>query len=271
MITGQAGPPIEIDWHWSDRHLGRGPSMAALDERSDESGDPTSAPLPVHSIRLGSGSSPGSPSVGGIGARGTGCAPAAVVSPVQLCEGCGRRGLSFAATSPVVRLERARALVTGRRRVRQIAPELRVPVGVRAIAVDGVTPPLALDPFAIATRTAPDMVQIEVAEDAGARDRRRPAAVVLPQHWRRTPMVGGAPTPCARSDGIHSAGVGSDDAPRSDCSERYHGAQAPASHCRSASAPGGRLLVDIARRRDHGTPDRRPRWRWCTARGHSCT
>ena len=44
MITDQTGPPIEIDWHWSDRHLGLGvDSMAALDERSDESGDPTLA------------------------------------------------------------------------------------------------------------------------------------------------------------------------------------------------------------------------------------
>ena len=58
---------------------------------------------------------------------------------------------------------RARALAADRRRVREIATELRVPVGVRSVAVDGVTPPLALDPFAIATRTASDMVQIEVA------------------------------------------------------------------------------------------------------------
>jgi Glycosyl transferase family 2 len=41
-----------------------------------------------------------------------------------------------------------------------------VPVGLRTIAADAVTPALALDPFAIAARIAPDMVQIDVADDA---------------------------------------------------------------------------------------------------------
>src|SRR5687768_13798634 len=51
MMIGQAGPPIEIDWHWSDRHLGLGvDSMAAFDERPDESGAPALALPPARPL-----------------------------------------------------------------------------------------------------------------------------------------------------------------------------------------------------------------------------
>ena len=185
MITDQTGPPIEIDWHWSDRHLGLGvDSMAALDERSDESGDPNLAlppPRPLDPLwkRIIAGQSLGwryRRLRNRLRARGRRLARAARRRMLTRRRAQQRDPLLERPRDPLFErprnpfrararafTRRARALETERRRVRQIAPELQVPVGVRAIAVDGVTPPLALDPFAIATRTASEMVQIEVA------------------------------------------------------------------------------------------------------------
>jgi hypothetical protein len=186
VITDQAGPPIEIDWHWSDRHFGIGvDSSAAFDERPEESGgDPTLAsapPRPVDPLwkRIIAGQSLGwryRRVRNRLRARGRRLARTARRKMLTKRRAQQRDPLlqrprdplSERPRDPLRKRARAftrhvRALATGRRRVREIAPELRVPVGVRSIAVDGVTPPLALDPFAIATRTASDMVQIEVA------------------------------------------------------------------------------------------------------------
>ena len=188
-LIGQSGPPIEIDWHWSDRYLGGGRHITAVDERSRRIRRPHFLALlraPTCSgmeadhhravLRLAVPEPP-EPAA----------APEAVVSLVALCVGCGPRGPSFAATSPV-RCSNVHGRLRPDGGVHSIAPELRVPVGVRAIAVDGVPPALALDPFAIAARIAPDMVQIEVADDGQELAiASRPAAVVLPLQPRRTP------------------------------------------------------------------------------------
>jgi Glycosyl transferase family 2 len=166
MLIGQAGPPIEIDWHWSDRHLGGGLNRTALDEGDDESGDRTSSALLLHPPaaawkRIITGES--------FGWRYRSLRNRLHARSRRLARGAMRRMRTartiVRAAQPETLLEGARALVTGRRRAGSIAPELRVPVGVRAIAVDGMTPVLALDPFAFAARIAPDMVQIEVADD----------------------------------------------------------------------------------------------------------
>ena len=165
-MIGQSVPPIEIDWHWSDRYLGSGPNITAVDERSHESGDRTSSALLVRPLapawkRIITGES--------FGWRYRSLRNRLHARSRRLARGAMRRMRTTRAlirgAQPGTRLEGARALVTGRRRACSIAPELRVPVGVRAIAVDGVPPALALDPFAIAARIAPDMVQIEVADD----------------------------------------------------------------------------------------------------------
>jgi hypothetical protein len=185
VITDQAGPPIEIDWHWSDRHLGRGvESRTAFDERLEESGDPTLAPPPPRPLdplwrRIIAGQSFGwryRRLRNRLRARGRRLALVARRRMLTKRRAQQRDPLLQRPRDPLFERPRdplrdraraftrhARALATRRRRVREIAPELRVPVGVRSIAIDGVTPRLALDPFAIATRTASDMVQLEVA------------------------------------------------------------------------------------------------------------
>ena len=163
MIIGQADPPIEIDWHCSDRHLGCGHSMTAFDEGTDESGDRTLArPLAPAWKRILTGES--------FGWRYRRTRNRLYARSRRLARDT-LRSMRIARTlvrddKPGPLLERAQALVTGRRRECSIAPELRVPVGLRTIAADAVTPALALDPFAIAARIAPDMVQIDVADDA---------------------------------------------------------------------------------------------------------
>jgi hypothetical protein len=163
VIIGQADPPIEIDWHCSDRHLGCGHSMAAFDEGTDESGDRTLArPLAPAWKRILTGES--------FGWRYRRTRNRLHARSRRLARDT-LRSIRIARTlvrddKPGPLLERAQALVTGRRRECSIAPELRVPVGLRAIAADAVTPALALDPFAIAARIAPDMVQIDLADDA---------------------------------------------------------------------------------------------------------
>jgi hypothetical protein len=183
VVIGQTDPPIEIDWHWSDRHLGLGvDSMAAIDERSAESGDPTlgSPPRPLDPLwkRIIAGQSLGwryRRLRNRLRARGRRLARAAR-RRIRTRRRAQQRDPFEHPRDPLFErprdpfreraralTRRRRALAAERRRVREIAPELRVPVGVRSVAVDGVTPPLALDPFAIATRTASDIVQIEVA------------------------------------------------------------------------------------------------------------
>jgi Glycosyl transferase family 2 len=163
VIIGQADPPIEIDWHCSDRHLGCGHSMTAFDEGTDESGDRTIArPLAPAWKRILTGES--------FGWRYRRTRNRLYARSRRLARDT-LRSMRIARTlvrgdKPGPLLERAQALVTGRRRECSIAPELRVPVGLRTIAADAVTPALALDPFAIAARIAPDMVQIDVADDA---------------------------------------------------------------------------------------------------------
>jgi Glycosyl transferase family 2 len=160
VTTGQADPPIEMDWHHSDRHLGAGAgSAAAFDERPGESGDYTSTPLPSRPLpplwkRVMTGQS--------FGWRYRGLRNRLLARGHRLVRAARKflRG-----DQPGTLLGRAQALMTGRQRSRSIAPELRVPVGVRAIAVDGKTPALDLEPFAMAARIIPDMVQIEVADD----------------------------------------------------------------------------------------------------------
>jgi hypothetical protein len=165
VVIGQTDPPIEIDWHWSDRYLRGGPHFTAFDEGDEESGDRISSPLvrPLAPAwkRVITGES--------FGWRYRRLRNRLQARSRRLARGALRR---MRTTRTLVRgdqpgtlLERARVLVTGRRRAGSIAPELRVPVGVRAIAVDGGTPALPLDPFAIAARIAPNMVQIEVADD----------------------------------------------------------------------------------------------------------
>ena len=133
--------------------------MAALDERSDESADPTLAlqPPPYRPLdplwkriidravlRLA------------LPAHAESAAGPKPSSRSWRCtQDADRAGSPFRRPARSRGLERARVLVSGRRRACSIAPELRVPVGVRAIAVDGVTPALALDPFAMAARFSP--------------------------------------------------------------------------------------------------------------------
>ena len=166
MVIGPTEPTIEIEWHWSDRYLGGGAHSTAFDEGNDESGDR------ISSMRLVRPSAPAWKRIitgESFGWRYRGTRSRLHARSRRLARDALRR-MRTARTllrgdQPGLRLERIRALATGRRRARSIAPELRVPVGVRAIAVDGRPPGLALDPFAIAARIAPDMVQIEVAED----------------------------------------------------------------------------------------------------------
>jgi hypothetical protein len=166
MLSGQASPLIEMDWHWSDRYLGGSPNITAFDEGENESGDRASSALPGRPLapawkRIIKGES--------FGWRYRSLRNRLHARSRRLARGAKRRMRTtrtlLRGGQPGSLLEGARALVTGRRRARSIAPELRVPVGVRAIAVDGMAPALALDPFAIAARIAPDMVQIEVADD----------------------------------------------------------------------------------------------------------
>ena len=165
-MIGQSGPPIEIDWHWSDRYLGGGPNITAFDEGGDESGDRTSSaplvrPLAPAWKRIITGES--------FGWRYRSLRNRLHARSRRLARGAMRRMRTartlLRGAQPGTLLEGARALVTGRRSACSIAPELRVPVGVRAIPVNGVPSALALDPFAIAARIAPDMVHIEVADD----------------------------------------------------------------------------------------------------------
>ena len=173
MTTGQADPPIEIDWHFTDRHLGASDrGVTAVNEFPDEFGNGTSAPL------LGRPADPLWKRImtlqsfgwryrslrNRLRARGRQLARGALIrmrTARALLHGNPGDPLS----------ERMRTLVTGRRRVRPIPPELRMPVGVRSRAINGVTPALALDPFAFASRTASDtasdIVQIDIATDGG--------------------------------------------------------------------------------------------------------
>ncbi len=165
-MIGQAGPPIEMDWHWSDRYLDGGANITAFDEGDDESNGRTSSghlvrPLAPAWKRIITGES--------FGWRYRRLRNRLQARSRRLARGALRRMRTtrtvLRGDQPGTLLESARVLVTGLRRVGSIAPELRVPVGVRAIAVDGRTSALPLDPFAIAARIAPDMVQIEVADD----------------------------------------------------------------------------------------------------------
>jgi Glycosyl transferase family 2 len=164
VIAGQAGPPVELDWHWSDRHLRGGAHTTVFDEGDDASGQGISSahlvrPLAPAWKRIITGES--------LGWRYRSLRNRLYARSRRLGRGALRRVRTtrtlFRGDQPLP--ERVRVLVTGRRQAYPIAPELRVPVGVRAIAVDGRTPALGLDPFAIAARIAPDMVQIEVTDD----------------------------------------------------------------------------------------------------------
>jgi hypothetical protein len=167
VITDQTDPLIEIDWHFSDRHRGASDgSVVALNERPGEFGNLTSGALLARPLdplwkRI-------------ITLRSFGWRYRSLRSRLRArSRKLARAALTRMRTVPALfhahqgdpLLERVRTLATGRRRPRPIAPELRMPVGVRSIAIDGVTPALALDPFSFATRTAPDIVQIEVATD----------------------------------------------------------------------------------------------------------
>jgi hypothetical protein len=159
VVIGQAEIPIEIDWHWSDRYLGGDPHMTAFDEGDDESGlvRPLAPPW-KRIIRAES-----------FGRRDRSLRNRLHARSRRLTHGALRRIRTtrtlLRGDQPGTLRARAQAVVTGRRRPRSIARELRVPVAVRAIAVDGTTPALALDPFAIAARIGPDIVQIEITDD----------------------------------------------------------------------------------------------------------
>jgi hypothetical protein len=165
VVIGQADPPIEIDWHWSDRYLRGGPHFTAFDEGDEESGDRISSPLvrPLAPAwkRIITGES--------FGWRYRRLRNRLQARSRRVARGALRRVRTtrtlLRGDQPGTLRERTYVLATGRRRARSIAPELRVPVGVRAIAVDGMTPALALDPFVIAARIAPKMVQVEVTDD----------------------------------------------------------------------------------------------------------
>lgn len=167
MITGQADPLVEIDWHFSDRHLGgSNGSVVAVNDRSAEFGNVTSGALLVR---------PPQPlwkrlvTLQSFGWRYRSVRNRVRARSRQLARATLTRvrtaRLLFHAQPGDPLLERVRTLITGRRRPRPIAPELRMPVGVRSIAIDGMKPTLALEPFAFATRTASDIVQIDVAAD----------------------------------------------------------------------------------------------------------
>jgi hypothetical protein len=165
-VIGTTEPPIEIDWHWSDRYLRGGPHITAIDESDDASGDRVSSALRMRPLapawkRIITGES--------FGWRYRSLRNRLHARSRRLGRGAVRRMRTtrtlLRGDQPGTLPERARVLVTGRRHPYPIAPELRVPVGVRAIAVDGVRPALALDPFAMAARITPDMVQIGVSDD----------------------------------------------------------------------------------------------------------
>jgi Glycosyl transferase family 2 len=166
VITGQADPLMEIDWHFSDRHLGASVGSAAANESHSEFGYLTSAPpltrapdpLWKRIMTLQSFGWRYRSLRNRLRARGRNLARTALIRMRT-----ARALLQAQPGDPL--LERVRTLATGRRRPRPIAPELRMPVGVRSVAIDGVMPALALDPFAFATRTASDIAQIEVATD----------------------------------------------------------------------------------------------------------
>jgi Glycosyl transferase family 2 len=167
VITGQADPLVEIDWHFSDRHLGgSNRSVVAVNDRPGELGNLTSGALLVRPpeplwkriVTLQSFGWRYRSLRNRLRARSRQLARAALIR-VRIAR------LLFHAQPGESLLERARTLITGRRRPRPIAPELRIPVGVRSIAIDGMKPALALEPFAFATRTASDIVQIDVATD----------------------------------------------------------------------------------------------------------
>ncbi|MGH3338358.1 MAG: hypothetical protein ACRDPL_05965, partial [Propionibacteriaceae bacterium] len=155
MVIGQTDPPIEIDWHWSDRYLRGGPHFTAFDEGDEDSGDRISSPLvrPLAPAwkRVITGES--------FGWRYRRLRNRLQARSRRVARGALRRVRTtrtlLRGDQPGTLRERAYELATGRRRARSISPELRVPVGVRAIAVDGMTPALALDPFVIAARIAP--------------------------------------------------------------------------------------------------------------------
>jgi hypothetical protein len=166
VVIGPTEPPIEIDWHWSDRYLRGGPHITAIDEGDDASGDRVSSALLIRPLapawkRIITGES--------FGWRYRSLRNRLHARSRRLGRGAVRRMRTtrtlLRGDQPGALREGAYVLVTGRRQPRSIAPELRVPVGVRAIAVDGMRPALALDPFAVAARIAPGMVQIAVTDD----------------------------------------------------------------------------------------------------------
>jgi hypothetical protein len=167
LTTSQSGPPIVMDWHCSDRHLGAGDGSVVDFRRLPDNSRPSSvtvAPRPLDPLwkRIVTGQSVGwryRRTRNRIRAR--------------------RRRLTRAAlrslrNSPTLRrgyqrdfrLERAHAFVTKGRRARPIPPELRLPVELRAITVNRMQSALALGPFATASRSASSMVRIEVSAGA---------------------------------------------------------------------------------------------------------
>jgi hypothetical protein len=167
LSTSRSGPPIVMDWHCSDRHLGGGAGSKAGFARRPDKGRPSSAtvaPRPLDPLwkRIITGQS--------IGWRYRRTRNRILARRRRLTRAALRR----LRNSPTLRqgyqrnsrLERAHAFVTKRRRARPIPPELRLPVEVRAITVHRMRPALALGPFATATRRASSMVRIEVAAGA---------------------------------------------------------------------------------------------------------
>jgi hypothetical protein len=164
LTTSQSGPPIVMDWHCSDRHLGAGDGSVVGFARLPDNSRPSSvtvAPRPLDPLlkRIVTGRSIGwryRRTRNRIRARGRRLTRAVLRSlrnsPIL------RRGYQRDS-----RLERAHALVTKRRRARPIAAELRLPVELRAITVNRIQSALALGPFATATRSASSTVRIEVA------------------------------------------------------------------------------------------------------------
>ncbi|HWI00285.1 MAG TPA: glycosyltransferase [Propionibacteriaceae bacterium] len=165
VSTGQSGPPLVMDWHLSDRYLNAGadgvPGLAQSSDALGRLSPATFASRPLVPVWKGI--------VSGqlIGRRYRRARDRILARSRRLA----RQALRSAQTARTLRheqqrnvlLKRARAFVARRRHALRIAPELRVPVEVRAISLEPTQPALGLGPLANATRYSSDTVQIEVA------------------------------------------------------------------------------------------------------------
>ncbi len=158
------GPPIVMDWHCSDRHLpaadGSVSRFAGRPDNFSRLGPATRPPRPLSPVwkRIVTGQF--------IGWRYRRTRNRIRARSRRLTLAALRRvRTGFALRhghKHTFRLER-HSFGSRRQRARPLAPELRVPVEVRAIAVDRMQPTPALGPFATATRTASGIVRIELA------------------------------------------------------------------------------------------------------------